>query len=166
MRAMLPRNALPLLILVGFILNPPMPAAAQQETPFRGRSLPQALQPSGVVSCFADRAAVTGYYRTPAPEPGKPEVVLRSLPVESQTAGGSYKISFAGEHASVRDEFMKESYQFQVYGRRESGIVLVRGKGVGVEIITIDPRNGSFVHTDVGVQTLWNRANVWMGRCE
>jgi hypothetical protein len=159
---MLSRNSFPLLILLGFMLNLPIRATAQQETPFRGR----ALQSSGVVSCFADRAAVTGYYRTPVPAPGKPEVVLRSTPIESQTAGGGYKISFAGEHALVRDEFMKESYQFQVHARRESGIVLVRGKGVGVEIITIDPQNGSFVHTDAGVQPLWNRANVWVGRCE
>lgn len=66
----------------------------------------------------------------------------------------------------VRDEFMKETYRFQIYERREDGVILIRGKGVGVEVITIDSRNGSFILTDAGVQTLWNRANVWVGRCE
>lgn len=141
-------------------------ALAQSETAFRRRAVPQALQPSGSISCFADRAAVTGYYRAVIPEPGKPDVTLSSTPLESQTAGGGYKISFAGEEATVRDEFMKESYRFQVYQRREDGVILLRGKGVGVEVITIDPRSGSFVLTDSGVQTLWNRTSVWVGRCE
>jgi hypothetical protein len=65
----------------------------------------------------------------------------------------------------VLDEVMKQSYQFQVYERRKNGVILTRVKGVGIEIITIDPLNGSFVLTDSGVQTFWNRAIVWTGRC-
>ena len=176
-------------LLTGVLVAQPALAPAQRETAFRGRPVPQALQPSGSISCFADRAAATGYYRavipepgkadvtlhsTPLgggyraviPEPGKADVTLHSTPLESQTAGGGYKISFAGEEATVADEFMKDSYRFQVYQRREDGVILIRAKGVGVEVITIDPRSGSFVLTDSGVQTLWNRASVWAGRCE
>jgi len=141
-------------------------ALAQDDTPFRGRALPQALQESGSISCFADRAAVTSYYRAVFPDPGKPDVTLHSAPLESQTAGGGYKISLGAKEATVRDEFLKESYRFQVYQRRQDGVILMRLKGVGVEVITIDPRSGSFLLSDSGVQTLWNRASVWAGRCE
>ncbi|MGB7950378.1 MAG: hypothetical protein WCH75_22045 [Candidatus Binatia bacterium] len=157
------KNLLTVLIVgSGLLTGQPSAVSAQADVPFRGKALPQLLQPSGSISCFADQAAVTGFYRNP----GKPEVALSSSLLKSQKAGGGYKISFADEHAMVRDEFMKESYRFQVYERRDDGVILIRGKGVGVEIITIDPRNGSFVHTDAGVQTLWNRTNVWVGRCE
>ncbi len=140
-------------------------AFAQADTAFLGKPLPQVLQPSGSVSCFADTAGVSGYYRSLIPEPGKPEVVLRSHPLKKQRAGGGYKISFRGDQATVLDEVMNVSYQFDVYERRKDGVILVRAKGVGIEVITIDPLNGSFVLTDAGVQTLWNRANVWVGRC-
>lgn len=63
------------------------------------------------------------------------------------------------------DEVMKESNQFQVYSRSSAGVILIRGKGVGIEVITIDPQSGSFVLTDSGVSPLWNRTNVWAGRC-
>ncbi|HEY4580184.1 MAG TPA: hypothetical protein VIG89_04040 [Candidatus Acidoferrales bacterium] len=138
---------------------------AQSETGFRGGVVPHALQPSGTLNCFADRAAVTGYYRAVVPEPGEPDVTLRSTPLESQTAGGGYTISFASENATVLDEVTKDTHRFQVYQRGPNGLILLRTKDVGVEVITIDPRNGSFVHTDSGVQTLWNRTNVWAGRC-
>ena len=151
----------------GFLVGQRSAAFAQGDEAFRGKALPQLLlQPYGSVSCFADQAAVTGFYRNLPPEPGKPEVVLSSSPLKSQKAGGGYKISVGGNQAMVRDEFMKETYRFQIYERREDGVILIRGKGVGVEVITIDPRNGSFILTDAGVQTLWNRANVWVGRCE
>ena len=139
--------------------------AQEGDKAFRGKGLPQVLRPSATVTCFSDTSANTGYYRNPFPEPGKPEVVLKSSPLETQTAGGGYKISFKGDQATVLDEVMKQSYQSQVYQRRDDGVMLVRFKGVGIEIITIDPLNGSFVLTDSGVQTLWNRANVWTGRC-
>ena len=161
------KNLLTVLIVgSGLLTGQPLAVSAQVDLAFRGKALPQLLQPSGSISCFADQAAVTGFYRNLRPEPGKSDVALSSSPLKSQKAGGGYKISFADEHALVRDEFMKESYRFQVHERRDDGVILIRGKGVGVEIITIDPRNGSFVHTDAGVQTLWNRTNVWVGRCE
>ncbi|MEX0805753.1 MAG: hypothetical protein WD688_20905 [Candidatus Binatia bacterium] len=149
----------------GLLVGQRSAAFAQGDNTFRGKALPQVLRPSATVSCFSDTSANTGYYRNPYPEPGKPEVVLKSSPLETQTAGGGYKISFNGNQATVVDEVMKQSYQFQVYQRRDDGVILVRFKGIGIEIITIDPLNGSFVLTDSGVQTLWNRANVWTGRC-
>lgn len=161
------KNLLTVLIVgSGLLTGQPSAVSAQADTAFRGRSLPQVLQPSGSVSCFADRAAITEYDRALVPEPGKPEVVLRSTPLESQTAGGGYKISLTGKHAIVRDEFMKASYRFEVYERRDDGVILIRGKGTAVEIIGIDPRNGSFVLTDVGAQTFRNGTTVWVGRCE
>ncbi len=63
------------------------------------------------------------------------------------------------------DEVTKESYKYGVYIRNSAAVILLRGKGVGVEVITIDPQSGSFVLADSGVQPLWNRTNVWVGRC-
>lgn len=161
----MPKYLLTGLALCSGLLASPPAMFAQAGLSFQGKVLPQVLQPSGSVSCFADTAAVTGYYRNLYPEPGKPEVVLQSSPLKTQTAGGGYKISFRGDQATVLDEVLKQSYQFQVYERRVDGVILMRAKGVGIEIITIDPMNGSFVLTDAGVQALWNRANVWVGRC-
>lgn len=127
--------------------------------------MPQVLQPSARVSCFSDQAATTGYYRNLRPELGKPEVVLTHTPLKSQAAGGGYKISIERDQATVNDEVTKRSDQFQVYKRDQSGVILIRLKDIGVETITVDPRNGSFVLTDAGVQLPWNRASVWVGRC-
>jgi hypothetical protein len=154
-----------LILCSGLIAGQPSAAFAQADLAFRSKPLPQVLQLSGSVSCIADKAAVTGYYRNLNREPGKPEVVLHSSSLKSQKASGGYKISFADDEATVLDEVLKESYRVQVDARRDDGVILVRHKGVGIEVITIDPRNGSFILTDVGVQTLWNRANVWAGRC-
>ena len=91
---------------------------------------------------------------------GEPQVALSSDPLKSQSAGGGYRISFDDDQASVLDEVLNQTYRFQVHSRRSDGVVLLRGKGVGVEVITIDPRNGSFVLTDAGVSQLWNRATA------
>ncbi len=117
------------------------------------------------VSCFADHAATTGYYRNLAAEPGKPDVALTHSPLKSQTAGGGYRISIENDQATVNDEVTKRSDEFHVYSRDDRGVLLIRLKGNGVEVITVDPQNGSFVLTDTGIQNLWNRTNVWLGRC-
>ena len=140
-------------------------ALACGQAAFTGQSLPQVLDPSGSVSCFADTAAVTGYHTDLSAAPDETRVTLTYDPLKSQSAGGGYRISFEDDRASVLDEVLNETYQFQVHSRRSDGVVLLRGKGVGVEVITIDPRNGSFVLTDAGVSRLWNRASVWVGRC-
>ena len=127
--------------------------------------MPQVLQPRGRVSCFSDQAATTGYYRNLSTEPGKPEVALTHSPLKSQTAGGGYKISIEKDQATVNDEVTKRSDQFHVHRRDDTGVILIRLKGVGVEVITVDPQNGSFVLTDAGVQMPWNRTNVWVERC-
>ena len=82
--------------------------------------------------------------------PSKPEVTLRSSTLKKQSAGGGYRITFHGDRAMVFDEFAKESYDFRVYERRSDGVILIRSKGICVEVITIDPMNGSFVLTDAG----------------
>lgn len=153
----------------GLLVGQPSAVFAQGDKAFRGKALPQVLRPSATVSCFSDMSANTGYYRNLSPAPGEPEVTLSSSPLKTQTLGGGYKISVKGDQATVLDEVMKWTYQYQVYQRRDDGVILVRFKGVGIEIITIDPLNGSFVLTDSGVQTgiatSWNRTNVWTGRC-
>ncbi len=140
-------------------------ALACGQAAFTGQSLPEVLDPSGSVSCLADTAAITGYYPDLSAAPDEARVTLRSDPLKSQPAGGGYRISFDDDQASVLDEVLNQTYRFQVHSRRSDGVVLLRGKGVGVEVITIDPRNGSFILADAGVSRLWNRASVWVGRC-
>ena len=152
---------LPLALACGQAVAPESTGA----TDFTGQSLPEVLDPSGSVSCLADTAAITGYYPDLSAGPDEASVTLRSDPLKSQSTGGGYRISFDDDQASVLDEVLNQTYRFQVHSRRSDGVVLLRGKGVGVEVITIDPRNGSFLLTDAGVSLLWNRASVWVGRC-
>jgi hypothetical protein len=77
-----------LILCARLLVCQPPTAFAQAEKAFLGKALSQVLQSSGTVSCFADTAAVTGYYRNLSPGPSKPEVVLKSSPLEMQTAGG------------------------------------------------------------------------------
>ena len=152
---------LPLALACGQAVAPESTGA----TDFLGQSLPEVLDPSGSVSCFADTAAVSGYYRDLSAGSAEARVTLTSDPLKTQSTGGGYRISFDDDQASVLDEVLNQTYRFQVHSRRSDGVVLLRGKGVGVEVITIDPRNGSFILADAGVSQLWNRASVWVGRC-
>ncbi len=147
------------------VFGHPSTIGAQEGIPFKGLALPKILQPAGRVSCFSDQAATTGYYRNLSPDAGKPEVVLTHTPLKSQTAGGGYKIAIENDQATVDDEVTKHSDQFHVYKRDQNGVILVRFKGIGLVVITVDPQNGSFVLTDATVQRLGNRASVWVGRC-
>ncbi len=157
-------KVMPLLVgAVAILLTQACNVRAEYEAPFSGKPLLRILQSSATVSCFSDLSATTGYY---GKEEGKPDTFLTSAPLKSQRAGGGYKISIKDDTAVVTDEVFGQSYQFQILERDAKGVILTRDKGVGVEVITIDPQNGSFVLTDSGVQSrLWNRTNVWVGRC-
>jgi hypothetical protein len=101
----------------------------QSDKPFSGKPLTRMLQSSAVINCFSDESANTGYYRN---WNTKPDVALDSSALKKQSAGGGYRITLEGDQAMVFDEFMKESYQFILYGRRTDGVILIRPKGVGV----------------------------------
>ena len=141
--------------------------AQDREEPFSGRPLPALLRPSVTVSCVADRASVAGYFTDASLGESEtlPKTRLLTSPLKSQPAGGAYRVSISGESAEVVDEGQKQSETYLVYRRSVMGVILVRANGASVETITIDPRVGSFVLTDSGVGPLWNRANVWVGRC-
>ncbi len=135
-------------------------ARAQEQTElFSGRAVSNLLNPTATVSCFADKATVTGYYTGPE------KTTLTAHPLKSQPTGGSYRVSIRGETADVLDGATNQDAVYQVYRKNAAGVILLRGKGVGVEVITIDPQTGSFVLTDAGVGPVWNRTNVWVGRC-
>jgi hypothetical protein len=114
----------------------------QSDKPFSGKPLPQMLQSSTSVYCFSDTAATMGYYRSRLSP--TPEATLTSSALKKQSTGGGYRITFHSDRALVFDEFAKESFDFIVFERRTDGVILIRPKGVGVEVITIDPVNGSF----------------------
>ena len=133
----------------------------EYKAPFSGLPLRSILQPSATVNCFSDNAATTGYYR----EIGESEVSLKSSGIKSQMTGGGYKISIEANTATVFDQFTKQSNRFEVVVRNSNGVILVRNRGGGVEVITIDPQNGSFVLSDSVVHSVSNRTNVWVGRC-
>jgi len=135
---------------------------SQEAGVFQGTPLPQALERSGVIRCFSDRASVSGYHR----DETSSAVTLSATALAQQSAGGWYRITLGGRTVTVDDEAVGLTSKFDVNQRRDDGLVLVRTKSIGVEIITIDPLNGSFVLTDTGIQRLWNRTNVWVGRCE
>ncbi|MCI0626995.1 MAG: hypothetical protein L0387_36000 [Acidobacteria bacterium] len=145
------------------------PQQQEYKAPFSGKPVPEILNPTASVRCFSDQAAVTGFYRDVNPQSAKTEVFLQHSSLKSQKAGGGYKISLKGDSATVFDEAARVANDFQVYSRGAGGVILVRGRatprGDGIEVITIDPESGSFVLADLQVGPLWNRTNVWVGRC-
>jgi len=153
--------------VAGVFLSGGTPAWAQGQTheaPFSGQPLRQLLQPSATISCRSELADSTGYY---------PKAGGHSLQsgLEKQSKPASWRISLAGdEEARVLMGQEPTLERFQVIRRDATSVVLVRvGHGlVGatVDVLMIDPQNGSFVSSDSSVGPLWNRTTVWVGRCQ
>lgn len=141
------------------------PLRQKYELPFRGRPLPQLLQPSATISCTSESAASTGYYlKNLADDPSKGFSLVSAL--EKQSQPQVWRISIQGGKAVEE----VESQEYQVIRQGDSGVILVGVErvpmGTHVEVITIDARNGSFLATKSGVSALSNRTNVYYGRCQ
>lgn len=74
-------------------------------------------------------------------------------------------ISIRGNDATVMDG-QGNIGRYAIIKRDSSGVILMGvAKGVSVQVITIDPRNSSFVYTTQNVNVMWNRANTFVGGC-
>ena len=134
------------------------------EAPFSGQPLRQLLQPSVTLSCRSDLADSTGYYPK-----GGGHALKSGLARQSQPA--SWRILLTGEEdARVLAGQETTPEKFQVIRRDAASVILVRvGQGLAggtIEVLTVDPQNGSFVASDSSVGPLWNRTTVWVGRCQ
>jgi len=135
------------------------------EAPFSGQPLGQFLQRSASITCRSELADSTGYY------PKGSGHSLLSSGLEKQSKPASWRLSLVGdEEAVVVPGQGGTPERFQVIRRDSTSIILARvGQGLAggtVEILMIDPQNGSFVASDSSVGPLWNRTTVWVGRCE
>ena len=145
--------------------SPPVQAQGSvYEAPFSGQPLRQLLQRSANLSCESHLADSTGYY----PQ-GTGHVLTSGL--QKQSKPGIWKISLVGEEdAPVIQGQEAAGDRFHVIRRDSTSVILVRvGQGLAggtVEVITIDPQNGSLVVSDSSVGPLWNRTTVWVGRCQ
>jgi hypothetical protein len=72
---------------------------SQEAGVFQGTPLPQALERSGVIRCFSDRASVSGYHR----DETSSAVTLSATALEQQSAGGWYRINLGGRTVTVDD---------------------------------------------------------------
>lgn len=130
------------------------------EGTYQGESLTEAISGESVsVVCESDLVDRTGY-----------DTQLRGKTVMSSSFGKEDKqsvwiISMRGNDATVSDG-QGNIGRYVITKRDLSGVILVEAeKGVSVQVITIDPRNSSFVYTTQNVNVTWNRANTFVGRC-
>lgn len=149
------------LFLAYSIAEPGQPLRDRYELIYHGQPLPEALQPSANILCTSQVTATTGYYPRQA---FKGTDLVSAL--EKQSRIQKWDISLQGDSATDR----VESQRYQVVRRDMFGVILVGleegATGTTVEVIIIDPSNGSFVSSRSGASMLWKRTNVYVGRCE
>jgi len=157
---------------------PTVPVAGAQrsahESAFSGQPVPKVSHQSPTaVTCESDHADSTGYYprnwslRMADPK-ANAEVLLKSA-FERQRQTTRWAITLGGEEASVVSGQEASAEVYRVVRRDTRGVILVSVRhgafGGTVQVLTIDPLNGSFVSSDTSVGPLFNRATVWVGRC-
>ncbi len=129
------------------------------ETPYHGQALKMTSMESLNIVCESDLADSTGYYATPE------GTILQSI-FKKQSKRATWIVSIRANEANVMDD-QGNLGRYVITKRDSSGLILVEaGRGVSVQVITIDPRNSSFVYTSQNVSLLWNRANTFTGRCD
>jgi hypothetical protein len=119
--------------------------------------------------CRSDQLAAGGFWRGALDAPPKQGVM--SGP-ESQVT--TWRINVEGETAAVMrftgsTQTLEAPQKFAVEETKAGGMILVsksRLVGDSLEAITIDRSNASFVYSSQHVNAMWNRVNVFYGRCE
>jgi hypothetical protein len=96
---------------------------------------------------------------------------LPSSGLQKQSKPTKWRISLLGDgEAHVLADQEPTPDRFKVIRRDMTSVILVQvGRGIAggtLEVLTIDPQNGSFVAADSNVGPLWNRTTVWVGRCQ
>lgn len=159
------------LLLALAVIVTASPAAAYQRE-FSGEPLTRLLKTPAEITCESEQATSTGFY----PENwiarmGDPEGVpvhLRAV-FQGQADLLRWAITVEDKHALVAIGDQARGERYDVVQRGPWGIVLMRIKpgtdGAAVQVLTIDPQNGSFVSSDASVGPVWNRTGVWVGRC-
>lgn len=135
------------------------------EAPFSGQPLRQFLQQSASIACRSELGDSTGYY------PKGSGHSLLSSGLEKQFKPASWRISLKGDEEAVVVPGQEGTPErFQVIRRDSTSVILARvGQGLAggtIEVLMIDPQNGSFVASDSSIGPLWNRTTVWVGRCQ
>ncbi len=128
------------------------------EAPYQGQPLEVTSMRLVNIVCESDFTDSTGYYRT------KEGTDLVSV-FEKQRKRAVWIISVKGDEATVSDD-QGNVRRFQATNRKSSGLVLVDvSMEAAPQVISIDPQNSSFVYSSQNVTPVWNRINVWVGRC-
>jgi len=146
--------SLALLVCLAMAASP----RGEYEAPYSGPPLPSATKDAATIICESSLAGSTGYYRT-----GDETTAVSSFKKQKDTV--AWKISIQHDHAEVIDSQLNKN-DFIVVKRETDGLALVFVEtGASTQIITIDPRNSSFVYTTQHVHSLWNRASTFVGSC-
>ena len=112
------------------------------------------------VTCRADYAAPTGYYR----DGQKGWTVSSSF--EKQRTTVTWIITIDGNRGRVTDG-QGNVGTYLVTKRDATGVILVEAvENVSIQVISIHPSNSSFVYTTQNANPVWNRASTFTGACE
>lgn len=143
----------PLIVLAAASLR------SDYEAPYRGEPLAITSGDLANIVCESELADTTGYYTD---KDGK--TILISV-FEKQSKRATWILSITGNQATVMHG-QGIVRRFQVVQRNPLGLILVDALETGsAQVITISPQNSSFVYSTQNVSSLWNRTNVFVGRC-
>lgn len=142
------------------------PAFAHLRSNYESSYKGQPLMGLERITCHSELAGSTGYYYNDVK--GGVRLSFDADLVSSfkkQSNPATWEISITGNQADVQDGQGNRG-RYQITKRGPDGLILVEVQsGTSIQVITIDPRNSSFVYTTQNVHFMWNRASTWVGQC-
>ncbi len=137
----------------------------EKKAPYHGPS----LRPAKTYLCKSDQAVQGGFWLS---EFG-PDLLVEQAGRISKEPNTTWRITIRGDSAEVirfsgATQALEEPEIYTVGITAGGGLLLVYerpARGYSPQIITIDPKNSSFVYSTHHVNPLHNRASVWYGSC-
>lgn len=171
-------RAVAVIVIVALLLaasaNPVYAQRTGYDTSYSGVPVPQALKRSALLVCESNQADSTGYYTQDLlkriADPSKNATVRLQSSFDRQSSVSRWSITINGDEASVVTTQDTTPETYRVLMRDTWGVILIAlGQGVAggaVNVLSIDPTNGSFLSVSTSVGAMWHRSTVFVGQCK